>query len=111
MKPWIAALLMLALALPAWAKIEQANGGHDGGPKAHESGQGGADPGHDGPSYDGDPNSVLEGGMCCGRKTPIGTDENGNPSQDTPGLGPDWDPYRDDVNEPDDPSIDWGWDE
>jgi hypothetical protein len=92
------------LATPAWAQIETANGGHDGGPKAHEGGPSGTDSGN---GRELDPDC-----MCAvGRLTPIGTDEDGNPSTATPGLGPDWDPHRDDVSAPDDPNIDWGWDE
>jgi hypothetical protein len=98
MKPLIVWLTVLLLATAA-----QADERHDGGPKAHDGGVG---EGHDsGNDFDNDCQCRM------GRLTPIGTDEEGNPSQDTPGLGPDWDPQRDDVYEPDDPEIDWGWDE
>jgi hypothetical protein len=103
MKPLIVGLTVLLLATAAQAQMESANGGHDGGPKAHDGGMGGGqDSGND---FDNDCQCRL------GRLTPIGTDENGNPSTDTPGLGPDWDPQRDDAYAPDDPETDWGWDE
>jgi hypothetical protein len=104
MKPLIVGLTVLLLATAAQADMR-----HDGGPKAHDGAPGESHDGGNGiendPRYD-------EACQCAvGRLTPIGTDEEGNPSTATPGLGPDWDPMRDDVYAPDDPGWDWGWDE
>jgi hypothetical protein len=98
MKPLIVGLTVLLLATAAQADMR-----HDGGPKAHDGGAGESHEG--GNDFDNDCQCLM------GRLTPIGTDEEGNPSQDTPGLGPDWDPQRDDAYAPDDPETDGGWDE
>lgn len=105
MKPLIVGLTVLLLATAAQADIR-----HEGGPKASDGAPGEGE--HNGGNgIENDPRYNPNCQCAYGRLTLIGTDLSGNPSQDTPGLGPDWDPHRDDLDTPDDPNTDWGWDE
>lgn len=122
MKPLIVGLALLVLATAAQADVGIEN--HDGGAKASE-GAGAADPGNDS-NHDGiddsrygtwermSPNDPRYASTHdeYGRRldSDLGLDMNGNPSEDVPGSGPDWDPMRDAPYEgADDDSIDWGW--